>query len=103
MEKFKDITEDIIAIHDLKNRQYGNSFSKRFSQFDEKKRGAGLQYAVGRMADKMERLITMAFNPELEFLGNESIIDNLKDLAAYAIMTVEEVSRSDEGYDLDPE
>lgn len=88
MSSFKDIAEGIIALHCRKDEAYGNAFEKSFRRYEGYAEGEGLKYAVGRMGDKMGRIENLAFRDEVDY-GDESIIDTLRDLAAYAIMTVE--------------
>lgn len=91
MNTFRELTEQIADLHERKNEDYGNAFAKSFQQYESIRKGAGLEYAVGRMGDKMARLQNLAFSGKEP--NNESIEDNLKDLAAYAIMTLEEYSK----------
>lgn len=88
MGRFEEISEAIVALHEAKNADYGNSFMKSFNRYEGFRTGAGLEYAVGRMGDKMERITNLAFNGNQKVKG-ESIEDNLMDMAAYAIMTLE--------------
>lgn len=80
METFEAICAELAALHAKKNAAYGNSFEKTFETF-------GLVSAAVRLADKTNRLATLAEKPEID-VGDESVEDTLKDLAAYAIMTL---------------
>lgn len=62
-----------------KNHDYGNSF-------DDSMNKIGNAYALGRLHDKINRLI--ALNKSKAKVNDESIIDTLKDLACYSIMTI---------------
>ena len=92
MATFKDIAQEITDLHERKDADYGNAFGKSYSKFEGYRIGAGLEYAVGRMSDKMERISNLAFNGNSR-VSDESIDDTLLDLAAYAIMTVVERRR----------
>lgn len=50
--KFKDITEEMNALYDRKNHDYGNSFSETF-------RKLGIISAATRMLDKMNRIVSL--------------------------------------------
>lgn len=89
MTTFKDIAQEITDLHERKNADYGNAFGKSYSKFEGYRIGAGLEYAVGRMSDKMERISNLAFNGNSK-VKDESVRDTLVDLAAYAIMTIVE-------------
>lgn len=85
---FEEIAEEIVKLHAEKNTAYGNAFNESFAKYEQIRPGAGLEYAIGRMGDKMQRLTNLAFHPTISS-GDEPIVDNAKDLAAYAIMLVE--------------
>lgn len=83
MEKKKDfdsICSELSELYVQKNTRYKDSFSKQF----EKK---GLSMSVMRIEDKFNRLEALSENPEDDG-GDESVIDTLKDLANYSIMTI---------------
>ena len=44
-----------------------------------------------RLGDKLERFKNLTRNPSTQAVSDESIIDTLKDLANYAIMTIIEL------------
>ena len=81
MTDFGRVLSEMDALHERKNHDYGDSFSKSFAEF-------GLVSAVVRMSDKMERLKSLC---KKEALVNESVRDTLIDLACYAVMTVAEI------------
>lgn len=86
VKKFKEIANSIGELYEKKNRAYGNSFGNTYKRL-------GIISAVTRISDKYERLCTIAKNPDIDNLG-ESIEDTLKDLAAYAIMTLIELDNN---------
>lgn len=83
VEKFKTIAEEIIALYEIKDRAYGNSFGATYEKL-------GIISAVTRISDKYNRLCNLAVNKDIDNLG-ESIEDTLKDMAAYCIMTLMEI------------
>ena len=70
-------------IYVQKNKAYGNSFSETYKKL-------GILSAVTRMTDKMNRIQSLATNPNID-VGDESLIDTCLDLTNYAIMTVMEI------------
>ena len=94
VRKFRQIAEELGNLYEKKNAAYGNSFGETYQKL-------GIVSAVTRISDKYNRLCTLAKNPDVDNLG-ESIEDTLKDLAAYSIMTLMEMSKenlSPIGYD----
>lgn len=86
---FKEITEEMLALYLLKNKNYGNSFSQQFSEY-------GLTSSCIRLEDKLRRIKTInkqLENREKTNTDDESIRDSLVDLANYAILTVIELDR----------
>lgn len=79
---FKSITSEITELQEKKNRDYGNAFHDSYEEF-------GMITAVIRLNDKMNRLKSLVRNGKADV--NESMRDTLIDLAAYAIMTIEEL------------
>jgi len=74
--RFFQTCSEMTILYAKKNHDYGNSFDKGMMEI-------GNAYGVGRLYDKMNRIITLCSkNPEI----NESIEDTVKDLACYAIM-----------------
>lgn len=79
VSKFADIAADCVFLYAKKNHDYGNSFDKGMSTI-------GMAYGVGRLYDKMNRLITLSNPNEKQQVKDESIDDTLMDLACYSIM-----------------
>jgi len=80
IEKFKEITEDMIHTYEAKNHDYGNSFDESCNKF-------GFVASVVRMNDKINRINTL-YNQNGIAKVNEKLEDTLLDLANYAIMSV---------------
>lgn len=68
----------MIQLYAKKNHDYGNSFTQGMNVI-------GLPYGVGRMYDKMNRIITLL--KVKECVTDESIKDTIQDLACYSVMT----------------
>lgn len=80
-KSFEVVLDEMSQLHERKNHDYGDSFSKSFQEFGE-------VAAIVRMSDKMERLKTLL---RRDSLVAESVRDTLIDLASYAVMTIVEL------------
>lgn len=78
---FIDVADEACNLYAAKNHDYGDSFSKGMDTI-------GSAYGVGRIYDKVNRLITLSKldNIEETAVSNETIEDTLMDLACYSIM-----------------
>lgn len=83
-QKFSSITSNMLELYELKNKNYGDSFSKSYNEF-------GLTMACIRLQDKLERLKSLNRQGSEANCDDESIIDTLTDLANYSVMTIMEV------------
>ena len=83
---FDRVIDNMKNIHDAKNNDYGNSFSKLFEEF-------GITSSLIRLSDKLKRLKTLA-NGKKQEVKDESIEDTLLDLANYAVMTIVELKNN---------
>lgn len=86
VKKFKEIANSLGELYEQKNKCYNNSFGDTYKKL-------GIISAVTRISDKYNRLCNLATNPDIDNLG-ESIEDTLKDMAAYAIMTLIELDNN---------
>ena len=77
VNEFINETEGLVDLYAKKNNDYGNSFDKGMDTI-------GMAYGVGRIYDKMNRLVTLT--KEDAAVKDESIDDTLRDLACYSIM-----------------
>lgn len=77
-QKMHDAHKELQEIFVKKNTDYGNSFEESLEKH-------GLIAAIVRMEDKMSRLQTLSKQDAL--VKDESIIDTLKDLSNYALMS----------------
>lgn len=80
LEAIKKAHAELTDIFEKKNADYGNSFEESLEKH-------GLIAAVVRMEDKMLRLTNLSKNNTEQLVSDESLIDTLKDLSNYALMT----------------
>lgn len=85
VETFASIVDDMTKLYAKKNHDYGNSFDEGCDKI-------GTGYPLGRLLDKMNRLIA-CMGKEDEMQVNESIEDTLTDLACYSVMTLSYLRR----------
>ena len=85
VETFVSIVKEMTELYAKKNHDYGNSFDDGCDKI-------GTGYPLGRLLDKMNRLIA-CMGKEDEMQINESIEDTLKDLGCYSIMTLSYLKR----------
>ena len=83
---FKAITEQMLALYLLKNKNYGDSFHKTYEDY-------GMMMPCIRLEDKLQRLKSLVKQGNKANVDDESIRDTLIDLANYSIMTVMELDR----------
>lgn len=88
VETFASIVKEMTELYAKKNHDYGNSFDEGCDKI-------GTGYPLGRLLDKMNRLIA-CMGKEDEMQVNESIEDTLKDLACYSVMTLSYLRRKNE-------
>ena len=85
VKMFASICNSMIQLYARKNHDYGNSFDEGCAKI-------GTGYPLGRLLDKMNRLIA-CMGKEDKMQVNESIEDTLKDLACYSVMTLSYLKR----------
>ena len=82
---FEDIAKELVELHRRKNNDYGDAAHQSYKEF-------GITSYVIRLNDKLNRLKALTKPGTTMKVQDESIIDTLKDLAAYAIMAIESLS-----------
>ena len=92
---FKEITNEMLDLYEIKNKNYGDSFSKQFQEY-------GLTSVCIRLEDKLNRLkslnkqISEAKNGIVDIdVDDESIKDTLIDLANYSVLAIMEISKGE--------
>ena len=83
VEKHLSICNQLNAIYERKNHDYGDSFAKSYREY-------GMTMPCIRLEDKLNRLKTLVKSGDAKVV-DESVRDTLLDLANYAIMTVLEM------------
>ena len=86
VEQFKALTSEMISTYTRKNRDYGNSFSKMYSEW-------GPMYPLSRMQEKLSRATQLMRKGEDQAqVPEEKVTDTLLDLACYSLMTIMELT-----------
>lgn len=83
MEEFKKITEEMKKLYEIKNKNYGNSFSEQFKEH-------GLTSSIIRLDDKLRRLKSLN-KQSIDGTDDESIRDTFIDMANYCVLTIMEL------------
>ena len=89
VKKHMEICKGLNELYALKNKKYGNSFSKTFQEY-------GPAMLCIRLDDKLQRAKQMLLKGE-PGTDDESVIDTLRDLANYAIMGIIELEQAEGG------
>lgn len=76
----KEAHDELLSIFENKNADYGNSFEESLEKH-------GIIAAIVRMEDKMGRLNSLTKKGAEQKISDESLVDTLKDLSNYALMT----------------
>ena len=84
--KFESITKEMLELYKIKNKNYGNSFSKQFEEY-------GLTSVCIRLEDKLNRLKSLNKQGKEANVDDESIRDTLIDLANYSILDMIEIDK----------
>lgn len=84
-KRHQELCDEIHETYIQKNTAYGNSFGETFQKL-------GIVSAVTRITDKYNRLVSLATKPDTD-PGDESILDTLKDMANYCLMTAMEIEK----------
>lgn len=93
VQNHKNICEELNKIYEAKNKDYGDSFGKSFSEY-------GPIMAAIRLEDKLNRFKNL-IKSEAK-VKDERVEDTLLDLANYAIMTVMELKQKEEIKKVEP-
>ena len=80
VELHTHLCEELNALYEAKNHDYGNSFEKAQDEF-------GLTACAVRIADKYNRFIELSKGTKAK-VKDESIRDTLRDMANYCLMTI---------------
>lgn len=81
---FEMVTAEMLNMYKRKNFDYGNSFAETIREF-------GFIPAVARINDKLKRVKNMVKGREMNVIKDESLRDNLLDIANYCVLTIMEL------------
>ena len=84
---FKRIVNEMAKTYERKNTDYGDSFSVSVRKY-------GNIAALTRMSDKFNRIENLILNGNAQ-VKDESLLDSLKDLGCYCVMTVMAIESND--------
>lgn len=84
--RFGKILAEMFDTYKKKNADYGNSFSETIQEF-------GYIPAVARINDKVKRMKNIVKGNEMNV--NESMRDNLMDIAVYSVLTIIELDNQE--------
>jgi len=86
-DRFHEIVNEMVEIHDRKNRDYaGNEYLSNFLMCEKYMGIPAWKGCIIRLSDKMSRLMNIARTDEIA-VSDETVTDTLTDLAVYAIIT----------------
>ena len=83
---FEMVIAEMLDTYKKKNADYGNSFAETIQEF-------GYVPAVARINDKLKRVKNMVKGNEMNV--NESMRDNLMDIANYCVLTIIELDNQE--------
>jgi hypothetical protein len=86
---FDKLCDNLKEVHAAKNADYGNSWVKHLMKY-------GLRPFTMRASEKINRIDSIIDNGKA-YVKDESIIDTLIDIAAYALMTAAELQDDKDG------
>ena len=85
---FEMVTAEMLNMYQRKNADYGNSFAETIREF-------GFIPAVARINDKLKRVKNMVKGREMNVIKDESLRDNLMDIANYCVLTIMELDNQE--------
>lgn len=81
---FEMVAAEMLNMYQRKNADYGNSFAETIREF-------GFIPAVARINDKLKRVKNIVKGREMNIIKDESLRDNLMDIAVYSVLTIMEL------------
>jgi DNA primase large subunit len=85
---FEQIVDEMKDLYRRKNSDYGDSFKKTHEEY-------GIIAFLVRAQDKINRLNSIRKKKGEVLVKDESVIDTLRDLANYSIMTIIEIKEEE--------
>ena len=83
-EIYGSLLDKLFATYKSKNADYGSAFAEMFDEL-------GIDYAYGKLREKMNRIKVLRNKPNM--VENEGLEDALLDTAGYAILTLVELKK----------
>ena len=89
-EIYGSLLDKLFTTYKAKNADYGSAFAEMFDEL-------GIDYAYGKLREKMNRIKVLRNKPNM--VENEGLEDALLDTAGYAILTLVELKKRNNGRD----
>ena len=89
-EIYGSLLDKLFTTYKAKNHDYSNAFSEMFDEL-------GIDYAYGKLREKINRIKVLRKQPNM--VENEGLEDALLDMAGYAILTLVELKKRNNGRD----
>ena len=89
-EIYGSLLDKLFATYKAKDADYGSAFAEMFDEL-------GIDYAYGKLREKMNRIKVLRTQPNM--VENEGLEDALLDTAGYAILTLVELKKRSNGMD----
>ena len=89
-EIYGSLLDKLFTTYKAKNADYGSAFAEMFDEL-------GIDYAYGKLREKMNRIKVLRKQPNM--VENEGLEDALLDTAGYAILTLVELKKRKNGMD----
>ena len=83
-EIYGSLLDKLFTTYKYKNADYGSAFAEMFDEL-------GIDYAYGKLREKMNRIKVLRNKPNM--VENEGLEDALLDMAGYAILTLVELKK----------
>ena len=83
-EMYGSLLDKLFMTYKSKNADYGSAFAEMFDEL-------GIDYAYGKLREKMNRIKVLRNKPNM--VENEVLEDALLDMAGYAILTLVELKK----------
>ena len=83
-EMYGSLLDKLFMTYKSKNADYGSAFAEMFDEL-------GIDYAYGKLREKMNRIKVLRNKPNM--VENEGLEDALLDMAGYAILTLVELKK----------
>lgn len=89
-EIYGSLLDKLFTTYKAKNSDYGNAFAEMFDEL-------GIDYAYGKLREKINRIKVL--RKQHNMVENEGLEDALLDTAGYAILTLVELKKRNNGRD----